>query len=214
MAKVPSGNFVLRVPPELHGRLRDLASRRGLSLNALCTEVLAAEVEEAANPSRGGDQQASAGPMARLIDRCRTVFDRQLLGVVHFGSTARGEASPASDVDLLLVLAPDVPLRRRLYTRWSSEVDPLAVELFEREVSPHFCHLPDAPATAGGLWLEVSIDGSVVWERDGVVSQALRRILGHLAGGGATRRMQHGHPYWVRERLPDAAEADVGGELE
>jgi predicted nucleotidyltransferase len=204
--KAPSGNFVLRISPQLHRNLRDTAARRGLSLNALCSEILGAAVDGSAGPTAGGRSGRGGGPMAQVVERCREVFADQLLGVVHFGSTARKQAFPDSDVDLLLVMDTSVPLRRALYAQWSDEVEPLTARLFEREVSPHFSHMPSSPAGAGGLWLEVAIDGRVLWEREDVVSNALRGILTHLAEGGATRRIQHGHPYWVRDRGKSAEE--------
>lgn len=53
--------------------------------------------------------------LERLIARARE--DPAVLAVVLFGSAARGEATSASDVDVCLVLDPDVagnPERRRL----------------------------------------------------------------------------------------------------
>jgi len=194
-----SGTFLLRISPALHARLRDRAARQGVSLNRLCASIL----EVATDSSRAASALGSEGalpPLSLLAERCRSVFGEDLLGLVLFGSIARGEAFPESDVDLLVVMAGHCPLRRALYERWAREIEARDQERVGREVSPHFCHLPASPEDAGGLWFEVSIDGAILWERDGAVSRHLRAIRRYLASGGATRRVQHGHGYWVRQR--------------
>lgn len=56
---------------------------------------------------------AADGALERLLDRARE--DPAVLAVILFGSAARGEAAPASDVDVCLVLAPGAdPTRVRL----------------------------------------------------------------------------------------------------
>lgn len=53
------------------------------------------------------------GALGRLLERARE--DPAVLAVVLFGSAARGEATPASDVDVCLVLTPEAdPTRVRL----------------------------------------------------------------------------------------------------
>lgn len=48
----------------------------------------------------------------RLLRRASS--DREVLAVLLFGSAARGEAGPASDVDVCLVLAPRAYSRREI----------------------------------------------------------------------------------------------------
>lgn len=202
--KAASGTFALRIPPDLHQRLRELAARRGQSLNGLCRAILEAAV--APETGRAGAEAGGVvGPssLERLADACRRTFGSDLLGLALFGSVVRGEEFPDSDLDLLVVMADSCPIRRELYGRWETGVGAVAEAHFPREVTPHFAHLPARPEEAGGLWLEVALDATVFWERGGELSTALRAIRGHLASGGATRRVRHGHPYWVREGSDD-----------
>ena len=124
----PSGRFVLRVPPSLHESLRDAASRAGLSLNEYCIRALTA-----AGPD-------PSGPGAAVAARAVEAFGAELLGVVVYGSWARGEATSASDIDVLVVLAPRVPITRALYGEWDR--DPLHHDGHVVEV--HFVALPIA----------------------------------------------------------------------
>lgn len=204
--KRASGKFVVRVPPELHRRARELAARRGQSLNRFCVEALERAV-------RGGSASASSAAgsaLQLLVDCCRSIFGAQLLGVVLFGSIARGEELADSDLDVLLVVDRSIPIRRALYARWESEVEPQVAGHFEREVTPHFVHLPERVDDAGGLWLETGIDGEVLWERERLVSSFLRSVRDLLARGGAVRRVRHGHSYWVKADEQAEAGRDRG----
>lgn len=60
-------------------------------------------------------------------------------GVLHaglFGSIARGEASPASDIDILIELAPDAPIGLFEYvgiTQYLSDLFPNRVDVANRK---------------------------------------------------------------------------------
>ncbi len=168
-----------------------MAAHRGKSLNALCRDILQDAVgsgaERAAPPTRG---KVGSSPLDRLTQACRRTFGPDLAGLALFGSVARGEEFPDSDLDLLLVMVDSRPIRRELYTRWEKDVAAIAEAHFTREVTPHFVHLPARREEAGGLWLEVALDATVLWERGRELSDALRAIRAYSASGGATRRMR------------------------
>ena len=54
--------------------------------------------------------------LARIKSRLQAVYGDRLCGVVLYGSEARGEATPDSDVDILILLAGPVALGRALQT--------------------------------------------------------------------------------------------------
>ena len=177
-----SGRFILRMPSALHAALHVAARTSGLSLNAYCVRQLAAI----------GLGVASDEDVISLIVRARAVAGDALLAVVLHGSWARGEATPASDVDALIVVDARIALSRALYRSWDAE----PITWRGRPVDPHFVHL--APeAEISGLWAEVAVDGIVLFERDWKLSAHLARIRSVIAAGRLVRRFVHGQPYWT-----------------
>lgn len=183
-----SGRFVLRISPELHGKLVELARRRGLSLNALCCEILERGVRSRPQAS------PAAGEWEPVIAFLKNRLGEHFKGLVLFGSTARQEAGATSDADLLVLVTPWMPLTRDLYR----DFDERRFVVGALPVSPHFVHPPD-PDTAGGIWFEAALDGIVLYDRDGSVNESLRALRQAIASGRVRRRVLHGHPYWIRK---------------
>ncbi|MEI7782636.1 MAG: nucleotidyltransferase domain-containing protein [Planctomycetota bacterium] len=178
-----SGTFVLRLDPGLHGRLREDALAAGTSLNDWCSRTLAA-------PGAGGLDEA-----ADVVLAIRSRLKKDLLGVIAYGSFARGELAAGSDVDLLVVLAAGVPITRAFYREWEGVVPTWK----GREVDLHFVHLPGPAEHVSGSWAESAVCGMVLYERDLVVSRRLIEIRGRIAAGELVRRITQGQPYWVYE---------------
>ena len=178
-----SGTFVLRLDPRLHGVLRAEAAAAGTSLNDWCGRVLS-------TPGCGGLEPAS-----KVILAIRSHQETDLVGVVAYGSFARGELAAGSDVDLLVVLAGRVPITRALYREWEGVVP----DWEGREVDLHFVHLPEAGDPVSGTWAEAAVGGIVLHDRDLAVSRRLIDIRSRIAAGELVRRMAQGQPYWIDE---------------
>jgi hypothetical protein len=178
-----SGRFLLRVQKNVHARLQKAARALGVSLNEYCVRRLA--VPGAAVLVENGATAAVEWPLAQFGDG--------LVGVLVYGSFVRGDATSASDVDLLVVVSPSVPLTRALYRTWDT-APPLWAG---RTMDPHFVHLPRDGRTVAGAWCEAAIDGVVLFERDGVVTRHLVAVRGAIASGRLVRRSAHGQPYWT-----------------
>jgi predicted nucleotidyltransferase len=174
---------VLRLDPRLHSILREDAHAAGVSLNDWCGRTLTA-------PGAGGLDAASS---AVLPIRSRLGSD--LVGLVVYGSFARGELAAGSDVDLLVVLAAGVPITRSLYREWDGAVP----SWNGREIDLHFVHLPDPADRVSGSWAEAAVCGIVLYDRDLAVSRRLIAIRERIAAGELTRKMAQGQPYWVHE---------------
>jgi predicted nucleotidyltransferase len=174
----PSGKFNLRVPPALHKSLKQQARQNKLSLNQWINILL----------SSPGEVKNDLAP---LIDH----FKDHLRAVVLFGSTARGERGVHSDIDWLIVLSDDVPIKRSLYHDWdegiSLRLDPL--------ISPQFVHLPKDLKHTSSLWLEVALEGEILYDPSNEVRAFLYKLKNLIANGRVQRNTSNGHSYWVRE---------------
>ena len=134
--------------------------------------------------------------MAAAVRRAISILGDSLLGVVVFGSVARGDHRNASDVDILAVADHRVPINRGLYRRWDGEPE---LRWDGHRVEPHFVQLPAAAATPSGLWAELALDGLVLFERGLAVSSWLTAVRRQIAEGRFRRRVTHGQPYWIQD---------------
>ncbi len=186
-----SGNFIVRVASELHAELRQVAAKRGVSLNSLCASLL----QEGRHFHQGSTSDESK--TSAVVRACRDAFGERLEGIVLFGSLARGEATATSDADLLLVLTAGTSIDRGLYREWD-EIEVVRDGLAGHACSPQFVSVPDGDRAFGGLWYEVALDGQILWDHRGVVARVLRALRLQMLAGVVERRLTHGHPYWVK----------------
>jgi predicted nucleotidyltransferase len=182
-----SGKFVLRVGPELHRQLARQAKAAGQSLNEHCARRLGA-----GSPAM---RFASFGLDDAVVGALVNAFEPPPLGVVLFGSVARGEHTESSDMDLLVVLADGVRPTRALYRDLEREVDLAGLR---PAPSLHLVSLPPRADDGGSLWCEVALDGVVLWEQGTQISSRLREVRQHISEGRRVRRHAYGRPYWVR----------------
>jgi predicted nucleotidyltransferase len=178
--ELPSGLFVLRLPPALHAQLAASAQRRGVSLNEHCVGRLALA------------ESVDGGPFAGVIAKAIGQLGVDLVAVAIFGSWARGEAGPSSDIDLLLVVASGVEVTRDLYTPWDEDDAHVGVH----RVEPHFVRLPLPGDEVTGLWAEIALDGAVIYDPELVLARELVRIRRSILGGALERRTAGGHSWW------------------
>lgn len=178
---LPSGRFLLRIAPALHARLADSASANGVSLNEHCARSLA----------RG--EVTSPGRWDEAVARAVAQLGTRLVGVAVFGSFARGEAGPESDVDVLIATTADVAIERALYGPW----DGADMLLAGRVVAPHYARLPSPADDVTGFWAEVALDGAVIHDPELTLSRTLARIRRAILTGDLVRRSGSGQSWWT-----------------
>ncbi len=90
----------VRLPPTTRDRLKAAAASRGQTVQALVGGLVERFLEERQGPP------TLAAVLATLRPHAAALAARGVAELWVFGSVARGEASPDSDVDLLVEFAP------------------------------------------------------------------------------------------------------------
>jgi predicted nucleotidyltransferase len=137
-------------------------------------------------------------------------FGERLVSVCFFGSVVRGEATPESDLDVLIVaeeLTKDIGLRVR-------ETLPIDEELRHSEAYRRLRSLrrsafvsdimltPDEVRTHPPIMLDMTQDAFVVYDKDGFLKSVLDDMRRRLSELGARRVQAKKGYYWVLK--PDA----------
>lgn len=136
-----------------------------------------------------------------------------LVAVVLFGSVARNEATPLSDIDLL-VIASDLPDGRLARQQRLEAVDDLLESrlqaLRQQGILTDFCPILKTPEEARRitpLYFDLVEDAIILYERDAFFSNILKTLRQSLERLGA-RRVKRGQiRYW--ELKPDYVPGEV-----
>jgi len=182
-----SGKFIVRIHPELHERLIRRAKDQGISLNKLCASLLD---DSSPNPTGWIPQ--------KLQQKIIKTLGADLLAIFVFGSRAKNTHTAQSDLDLFLVLKSERSIVRKLYFDWDEMIASEPQENWQI-YSPQFVSLPQPPQSVGSLWLEVALDGILIYESGGLVSSIIKKLKTEIAEGAYERKLTHGQPYWTRK---------------
>lgn len=155
--------------------------------------------------------------LLELVDQYTEALKAQLgdslLAVVLFGSLARGEMTPGSDIDLLIV-AEGLPSRRLarydLLRSADEAVDSRLRALWREGIYTDFSPILKTPEEAQRitpLYLDLVEDAIILYEREGFFSAILERVRCSLARLGARRRQLGKVRYW--ELKPDYKHGEV-----
>lgn len=151
---------------------------------------------------------------AAIREAACAAYGERLVALAIFGSWARGVATPASDLDLLVVAEPLPPSRMRRVrefrvvneaTRavrscvWSDEGP-------EVELSPVF-KTPEELAAGSPLYLDMTVWRVVLVDRGGTLESFLAGLRGRMEVLGSRRVPFKGGAFW--DYKPDFRPGDV-----
>jgi predicted nucleotidyltransferase len=131
----------------------------------------------------------------------REALGERLLAVVLFGSRARGDATEASDWDLLVVAEdlPQRPFERQLFVGQAlwRKCD-IAVSVLAK--TPQ-----ELEASVPSLYLDIALDGCILYDPQGYAAEklaAVRRLIERL---GLRRERTDAGDLWRWEKEPAGA---------
>jgi predicted nucleotidyltransferase len=155
--------------------------------------------------------------LERLVELLRDHFGQRLVSVVLYGSVARGEARPQSDVDLLVVLEdPPANYHRRIdmllevQSRLIEDDDYQRMEA-DRGFKPFLAYLVLSAEEAKEnryLYLDMVEDSYVLHDRGKFFARKLDEMRERLREPGSRRiRLKDGTWYW--DLKPDLEPGEV-----
>lgn len=147
--------------------------------------------------SKTHQAQATLTP---IIQALQQALGPDLVAIALFGSRARGDATPESDWDLLVIAhhLPARPLPRHFYLKsrlpddWRAQVSLLAKTPTEFE------------AGLSSLYLDIALDGLVLYDPQDYLQKRLAWLREQMARLGLHRERTNGDWTWRWERTPPA----------
>ncbi len=147
---------------------------------------------------------------AEILQRC---LGEQLVSVVLFGSVARGEAGPTSDIDLLIVVeeAPKGMLARRaLIAAARRTVTPRLEALWQQGIFVDFVEIIRSREEAQHfhpVYLGMMEDAVILYDKGGFFRYLLQDLAHRLQSLGAHKKRAEEIEYWILK--PDVRAGEV-----
>lgn len=174
-----SRRILLRLSANLHEQAKDRARAAGISLNRFLERCVA----------RGLADSVPENAVGVVIEAAQKAYCDGFLGLLLFGSQARGDVHDASDTDLLLIVRDSIRIERAMYRTWDA--------MLPAGISLHISHVPSDLSDPGSLWLECALDARILYDPSGVLGKTLQTVKELILSGAFTRRITHGQGYWV-----------------
>lgn len=179
MSKRDQVRILLRLPEALHQMVKARATEGNSSVNSVLVQAI--------------QQGLSMGDVGKveplIIKKATSEFGDAFVGLLLFGSRARGDAYKTSDTDILLVVDQSVRVVRELYRSWD--------EILPDGISLNISNLPLTASEAGSLWLECALDAKILYDPTGALRRRLDEIKEMIVSGVFVRRTTHGQGYWI-----------------
>lgn len=144
----------------------------------------------------GSAERVGTLRLAGLAESLERALSGQLWGLILFGSAARGETTDRSDLDVLLV-ADGLPSLFGPRIRFLRGLLPAPVQ---GKVSLIAKTRAEFEAAFPSYYLDIGLDGIILYDRDGYVTEKLTTIRDLIATAGLSRhRLASGFSWrWAR----------------
>lgn len=171
--------ILLRLTSNIHAKLKARATERGRSINSLIEQYVIQGLNS------GVDHET----WEALKKEAKRLYKKNLIGLLLFGSQARGDVHDQSDTDILIVVTPNIRIERDLYRPWDSRL--------ADNISVNITNLPKTATDAGSLWLECALDAQIIYDPSAQIKTMLSCIRELITSGKVRRHVTHGQGFWV-----------------
>jgi predicted nucleotidyltransferase len=132
--------------------------------------------------------------LRQAVDHLLAALGENLMGVVLYGSRARGEAREESDVDLLVIARglPEGWYKRRVFVHRPLKAinDAPPILVFAQTPEEFEQHFPS-------IYLDIGQDGIILYDPQGYIAHRLQRIREITLQAGLVRKRTNGEMNWV-----------------
>lgn len=138
----------------------------------------------------------------RYAAKAKEALGDQIVSIALFGSVARGQAGPGSDIDLFVVLdeSPSGMLsRRRLLDPVRESLTPELERFWKQGLYVDFVEVIRTRSEAGNfhpLYLDMSQEAIMLYDRGRFLERLLAMIKERLEREGAERKFMGNFWYW------------------
>ena len=148
----------------------------------------------------------------RVVTEYRAALGDDLVAIALFGSVARGEARPDSDLDLYVVTRRPVVGDPRLRPMWeridaSPEYQALVAAGYQPALSP-VLHTVEDLRRHSWILLDITHHGIVLYDPASVLERELNAVRGRMAELGS-RRVELADGSWYWDLKPDWRPGEV-----
>jgi len=148
----------------------------------------------------------------RVVTEYRTALGDDLVAIALFGSVARGQARPDSDLDLYVVTHRPALGDPRLRTMWgrvdaSPEYQALAATGFRLSLSP-ILHTVEELRRHSWILLDITHHGITLYDPASVLERELNAVRRRMAELGS-RRVELADGSWYWDLKPDWRPGEV-----
>ena len=150
----------------------------------------------------------------RLVETLKKCLGENLISVVLYGSYARGQSSPESDVDILIIaegLSPHQLERQAILTKILQEIEtPFRQTLKQTGWYPYISAVLKTPQEADGIsriYFDMLSAARIFFDKGGFFATVLEKVRKRLEELGA-KRVQVGK-MWYWDLKPDYRPGEI-----
>lgn len=116
-----------------------------------------------------------------------------------FGSVARGEFSPRSDIDIFIVI-PDGILERESWLKWNRKMREI-LKTLHRDITVLIYSRKSLKEISSWYVLRLASEGQLVYDRNGEIKKIFEKMIQRAKDSGLVEEEIHGHKYWIKRDL-------------